>query len=109
MSIYGDHYAYDFYTWAHDIQCAEKVANELVERVIKKARKKNRKALILYAIKNNDFANYPDSDSNDSIDTLELNEIHSYEVAVDNKIKKTRWFSCFKLNFFNKKKCSYNL
>jgi hypothetical protein len=109
MTIYGDNYAFDFYTWAHDIQCAERVAKELVARVIKKARKPNRKALVLYAIKNNDYVNYPDSDSNNSIATEELNEIHSDDVPVDKKIKKTRWFSCFKLKFFNKKKCSYIL
>jgi hypothetical protein len=77
MTIYGDNYAFDFYTWAHDIQCAEKVAKEFAAFVIKKARERNRKALILYAIANNDYVNYPDSDSNDSIATEEMNEIHS--------------------------------
>jgi hypothetical protein len=85
MTIYGDNYAFDFYTWDHDIQCAERVAKELAEKVIKKARKPNRKALILYAIKNNDYANYPDSDSNDSIATEELNEIHPIDEKIINK------------------------
>jgi hypothetical protein len=87
MTIYGDNYAFDFYTWAHDIQCAEKVAKEFAERVIKKSRKKNRKALILYAIKNNNYMNYPDSDSNESISTEELNEIHPNDEMDEKKIK----------------------
>jgi hypothetical protein len=79
MTIYGDNYAYDFYTWAHDIQCAEKVAKELVERAMKRKKAGTRKAMILYAIKNNDYENYPDSDSVSSIDTMEFNEIHSLD------------------------------
>jgi hypothetical protein len=112
MTIYSDNYAFDFYTWAHDIECAERVAKELVERAMKRKKEANRKALILHAIQTNNYTNYPDSDSPSSIDTLEFNEIHTYEIdayemPVDKNIKKTKWYSCFKLKFFNKKKgCS---
>jgi hypothetical protein len=77
MTIYGDNYAFDFYTWAHDIKCAEKVAKEFAEMVMKRKKAANRKALILRAIQTNNYVNYPDSESPSSIDTLEFNEIHS--------------------------------
>jgi len=104
MTIYGDNYAFDFYTWAHDIECAEKVAKEFAAIVIKRKREENRKALILRAIQTNNYTNYPDSDSPSSIDTMEFNEIHTMDANSTNE-KKTKWYSCFKLKFFNKKKC----
>jgi LPS sulfotransferase NodH len=100
MTIYGDNYAFDFYTWGNDIQCAEKVAKEFVEIVMKRKRETNRKALILRAIQTNNYTNYPDSESPSSIDTNEFNEIHTYEIP--GKIKKTKWYSCFKLKFSKK-------
>jgi LPS sulfotransferase NodH len=77
MTIYSDNYAFDFYTWAHDIQCAEKVAKEFAAMVMKRKKAVNRKALILRAIQTNNYVNYPDSESPSSIDTMEFNEIHS--------------------------------
>jgi hypothetical protein len=77
MTIYSDNYAFDFYTWADDIKCAEKVAKEFAAMVMKRKKSENRKAQILYAIRNNDYENYPDSESPSSIDTMEFNEIHS--------------------------------
>lgn len=71
MTLYGDNYAFDFYTWAHDIQCAERVAARLIKKT-------SQKELIKKAFETKNFTNYPDSDSHMSIDTLEFNEIHSY-------------------------------
>ena len=85
MTIYGDNYAFDFYTWAHDIQCAEKVAAEFAAMVLKRKKAANRKALILHAIQTNNYVNYPDSDSNDTISTEELNEIHPMDEKIKNK------------------------
>jgi hypothetical protein len=102
MTIYSDNYAFDFYKWAHDIECAEKVAKEMVERVIKKVQKADRKALILLANQTKDYSNYPDSDSDESITTKDFNEIHQDE-------KKTKWFACFKLKIFKKRKYSHTL
>jgi hypothetical protein len=115
MTIYSDSYAFDFYNWSHDTQCAERVAKELVDRVIRKALKPNRKALILYALEHNDFTNYPDSNSDDSITTEELDEIH-YDLP---PVKKSKWpklkwaqmkwaqLKWSKFKFFRKKKYSY--
>ena len=108
MTIYGDNYAFDFYTWGNDIQCAEKVAKEFAAIVMKRKRETNRKALILRAIQTNNYTNYPDSESPSSIDTLEFNEIHVMDAnSIDEK--KTKWYSCFHFKFSKKKKCSYNL
>jgi hypothetical protein len=63
-----ENYQYDFYTWYADIKCAEEIAKTMVECSIKNA--------IRYAIINNNYENYPDSDSNVSVTTDEFNEIH---------------------------------
>ena len=64
----NDNYQYDFYTWYADIKCAEEIAKTMVECSLKNA--------IRYAIINNNYENYPDSDSNISVTTDEFNEIH---------------------------------
>jgi hypothetical protein len=96
----SDNYAYDYYTWELDKQCADKVACELVARVLKKALKPDRKAAIQYALRTNDFSNYPDSNSDDSISTTEMNEIH-YDEPLK---KKKRNYFCWR-----KRKYSYTL
>jgi len=106
MTLYGDNYTFDFYTWAHDIECANRLAAEVVARVIKKTTKAllkmENRALILRAFETNDFTNFPDSDSHMSIDTLEFNEIHPYADAdantktneIDNELKKKEKINC---------------
>lgn len=63
-------YEFDFYTWDKDIKCAEYISNNMTQAQIK--------AAIKYAIENNDFSNYPDSDSHASVNTEDLNENHDY-------------------------------
>lgn len=83
----SDNYEYDYYTWELDKQCADRVAREFVARVLKKALKPpDRKAAIQYAFETNDFSNYPDSNSDDSITSIEMNEIH-YDPSPNKKIK----------------------
>jgi hypothetical protein len=88
MTLYSDNYAYDFYNWEHDNQCADVVARTVVASAIKTALKRalkpDLKALITYAIENNDYSDYPDSDSHASITTLEFNEIHYMEIDISN-------------------------
>jgi hypothetical protein len=98
----SDNYAFDYYTWELDKQCADKVARELVARVLKKALKPDRKAAIQYALRTNDFANYPDSDSDDSIATIEMNEIHYDDPSKKRKTKRN--YFCWR-----KRKYSYTL
>jgi len=88
MTIYGDNYAFDFYTWAHDIECAERVAARLIPKT-------SSKELIKKSFETKNFTNYPDSDSHISIDTLEFNEIHSYPDAneIGPKKKKIKYCS----------------
>lgn len=102
MTLYGDNYAFDFYTWADDIECANRLSAEMVARVIKKTTKAllkmENRALILRAFETNDFSNFPDSDSHMSIDTLEFNEIHPYTNTktneIDNELNKKEKINC---------------
>lgn len=104
MTLYGDNYAFDFYTWAHDIECANRLSAEMVAMSIKKTTKAllkmDNRALILRAFETNDFSNFPDSDSHMSIDTLEFNEIHPYTNTntktneIDNELKKKEKINC---------------
>jgi hypothetical protein len=107
-TLYSDNYAFDFYKWEEDRQCAEKVAKVFIPHVIKSATKAamrtNRKALILHAIQTNNFENFPDSDSQESIDTDDFNEVHhTFEIDETPEKIKTNWFACFKLNCWSKK------
>jgi len=61
-------YEYDFYTWEKDIICGEYISNNMSQYAIK--------AAIKYAIENNDYEKYPDSDSHASNNTEDFNEIH---------------------------------
>jgi len=98
MTLYSDNYAYDFYNWEHDNQCADVVARTVVASAIKTALKRalkpDLKALITYAIENNDYGDYPDSDSHASITTLEFNEIHYMEIDNDDDLSNIKSY-CF--------------
>lgn len=85
MTLYSNNYAFDFYTWAHDIECGERVAVRLIPKT-------SSKELIKKAIETKNFTHYPDSDSHMSIDTLEFNEIHPYANA--NEIPKNKKIKC---------------
>ena len=100
----SDNYAYDFYTWEQDKRCADKIAQRLSHDVVSSIGpatlgKRSRKEAIHYAIRTNDFSNYPDTDSNSSIDSNEFGEIHSYASTPSPTEKKPSCFStCFKKN-----------
>ena len=103
MTLYSDNYAYDFYNWEQDKQCATTVANNVIavaiKAALKRALKPDLKALIAHAIATNDYSDYPDSDSHASITTLEFNEIHYIDIDNDQTNTKTSCFSRAKIKY----------
>jgi hypothetical protein len=97
-------YEFDYYTWDKHIICAEYISNNMTQSVIK--------AAIKYAIENNDYENYPDSDSYASVNTEDFNEIHGPDKKNDtgkkNDTVKKRKLNCFNFCFSKKKNnCIY--
>jgi len=99
-------YEFDFYTWDKDIICAEYISKNMTQSAIK--------AAIKYAIENNDYENYPDSDSHASNNTEDFNEIHdTYNYKnIDNYIKTYKNNDADKKNtkkkYFNWIKCCFS-
>lgn len=75
--------SFDFYMWSKDIQYAKE------DEIKNKLRPKEQ---IQQAFESDNFSNYPDSDSQFSINTIELNEIHSYPDIknIEKKIEKKK-------------------
>ena len=90
---YEINYETDWNTWDENIKYAEYISTNMSQSIITSA--------IKYAVENNNYENYPDSDSHASINTEELNEIH-YNVEVSdieikkniNKKKMFHWLKC---------------
>jgi hypothetical protein len=102
-------YEFDFYTWEKDIICAEYISKNMTQSAIK--------AAIKYAIENNDYENYPDSDSYASNTTEDFNEIHdtynydtynynnNYNDNYKNNITSKK---CIKKKYFNWINCCFS-
>lgn len=90
---YEINYETDWNTWDENLKYAEYISTNMTQSMIKSA--------IKYAVENNNYENYPDSDSHASVDTEELNEIHYNIDEKKKKIeKKKKFFDCFKCCFF---------
>jgi len=101
-------YEFDFYTWDKDIICAEYISKNMSQSAIKNA--------IKYAIENNDYENYPDSDSYASNNTEDFNEIHDtckhgtdkkndtckHDTDIKHDNGKKKYFNCFNFIFSRK-------
>ena len=91
----SDNYAYDYYNWEYEVKFAENIANQTImysiQYGIKSIMAQNKK-LSLYS------QDYPDSESNASMTTCDLDEFHE---------KKSAFNCCFYL--FLKKKYQYKL
>lgn len=84
-------YEFDFYTWDKDIKSAEYISKNMTQSAIK--------AAIKYAIENNNYENYPDSDSDVSNNTDDFNEIHE---TYKKNTGKYNILNCFKFCFSKK-------
>lgn len=96
-------YEFDFYTWDKDIKFAEYISKNMSQSAIK--------AAIKYAIENNDYENYPDSDSYASNNTEDFNEVHdtyNYDSYINTYKNNEPDKKCIKKKYFNWIKCCFS-
>jgi hypothetical protein len=101
----SDNYAYDFYNWEQERRCAENVAQQTIMGSIQwgiKSLLSRDKKIAHYS------QEYPDSESNASVTTCDLDDFF-YASDTKNIKKSSFYYCCFHLFFFRKKKYQYTV